>query len=454
MLADAYGELISSSDERAAIRALREHATAILVADVSDPSADGLGLMRRLLAMRQTVMVVAVANPQDNEALLQATKLGAYQCLKRPLLRQSLRGAIDDAVAELCLRGATIHSYRRLAFAGPGKRLIGNSRSMRDVLRRINLVRRVDCNVIIRGETGTGKELVAQAIHNNSSRANEPFVKLNCGAIPKDLLESELFGHEKGAFTGALQQRIGRFEMAHKGTILLDEIGDMPLDLQVKLLSVIQDRAVQRVGGHEQIPVDVRIIAATHQNLEQAIEDSTFREDLYYRLKVVTIRVPTLRERREDIPLLALHFLKLYRHITHRAVNWIGEDAMQTIKEYDYPGNVRELENLIQSATVFCHSDTIHKENLPRPIRTITGPPAKEIRVAAGTPLEEVERLCIIETLRYTEGNRRRAAALLGISERSVYKKLAYYNTPPDATQVDNETTSPLAPTSEQFERA
>jgi two-component system response regulator HydG len=453
-LAQAYRSVTSVSDPERGVAELDGKPFVVAVVDVSDPEVRGVAFLRRVLAERRAVMVVAVADAADNEGALRAARLGAFQCLRRPFFHMDLREAVDAATEDGLRQEASVFSRRCLSQAGPGKRLIGSGRAMRDVVGRIDMVRQVNCNVIVRGETGTGKELVARAIHENSARAAQPFVKLNCGAIPRDLLESELFGHERGAFTGAMQRRVGRFEMAHRGTILLDEIGDMPLQLQVKLLSVIQDRAVQRVGGADRIPVDVRIIAATHQDLERAIEEGRFRDDLYYRLNVVTIRVPTLRERREDIPLLARHFLKVYRHATGRPVRHIDPAAMQLLREYDYPGNVRELENFVQSAVVFCQGHTIRAENLPRPIRAAAGPPAREFRVAAGTPLEEVERLCIIETLRHTEGNKRRAAALLGISEKSIYNKLERYNISLASLKLVNGASHRLSSRSEHVEHA
>ena len=428
VLQSRYPKLTATEDSAVALRALRSRHVDVLVTDVSDTSTGGMQLLREVVAQHGHVMAVAIVEAGDTERALEALKLGVYQCLSRPLDVRSLAGAVDGAADEILKRHATLSSRRRLSLGHGGRRLVGNSRAMRQVLDRIDLVRLVNSNVIIRGETGTGKELVAYAIHNNSSRARYPFVKLNCGAIPKDLLESELFGHEKGAFTGAVQQRMGLFETAHRGTVLLDEIGDMPLELQVKLLGVIQDRIVKRVGGHETIPVDVRVIAATHQDLETAVEKKRFRQDLYYRLNVVAIHVPPLRQRKEDIPLLVQHFLDRSRHEAGKTMAGIDAEAMQLLMSYDYPGNVRELENVIEGAVVLCQSDWITAEDLPSGRRNAGDLPASEVTFSAGTPLDEVERLCIIETLKHTEGNKRRAAALLGISEKSVYNKLERYN--------------------------
>ncbi len=449
-----WGEVFVTSCLQTALKQLEGESPWTVLADLAGRPTGSLNLLRRLTAAGRHAVAVALAESDDYRGALKAVKLGVHQVLRKPVYRDDVLAAIEAAAADCLEQGTSTLSRRRLTFAGSGKRLLGGGPAMSQVLRRIDLVRHVDSNVIIRGDTGTGKELIARVIHNTSPRAEGPFVKLNCGAIPKDLLESELFGHEKGAFTGAMRQRIGRFEMAHRGTILLDEIGDMPLELQVKLLSVIQDRAVQRVGGHERIPVDVRIIAATHQDLEKAIEKNRFREDLYYRLKVVTIRVPNLGERREDIPLLAHHFMKVYARVTGRTVKRISSPAMQLLESYHYPGNVRELENVIQSATVFCQGETIEPKNLPNPVRSAAHQPANEIRVPAGTPLEEVERVCIIETLKYTDGNKRQAAVLLGISEKSIYNKLERHNIPLDAWKAPEEPGDLGSAPSEQYEHA
>jgi DNA-binding NtrC family response regulator len=432
ILRPRYPAILTTGESAEAAQVLRERHVDVLVVDVSDDETGGMALLREAFEQHRPLMAVGIAEAGDMHAVLEALSLGAYQCLNRPLETHSLAGAIDGAAGEVLRRHADLRTHRRLAMGPGGRRLIGNSAAIRQVLERIALVCQVNSNVLLRGETGTGKELVAGAIHNNSPRARYPFTKLNCGAIPKDLLESELFGHEKGAFTGAMQQRIGRFEMAHGGTILLDEIGDMPLELQVKLLGVIQDRVIQRLGGHESIPVDVRIIAATHQNLEKLIEENRFREDLYYRLNVVPIWVPPLRERKEDVPLLVGHFIERFAGEMGKRVSGIEPEALHLLMNHDYPGNVRELRNIIEGAVALCENGTLTAEDTPIGLQVGRDQAPEGLRIAAGTPLEEVERLCIIETLRHTEGNKRRAAALLGISEKSVYNKLERYNITPE----------------------
>jgi len=408
-----------------ALRLLTDNDPDIVVLDICEAGRNEMQLLRVSKEVVPWAKVLALACPEEMDKAVTAVKRGAFDCLPKPLNPEGFDAAVRRAIREIERWAQPDHTHGRLGYWSNGKALVGQSKAIEDVWEKIEMVRDVTSNVLIQGDTGTGKELIAYAIHDSSPRADGPFVKLNCGAIPKDLLESELFGHEKGSFTGALQQRIGRFEMADGGTILLDEIGDMPLELQVKLLGVLQDRFVQRVGGHEKIPVDVRIIAATHQDLPHAIKEKRFREDLYYRLNVITINVPPLRERRDDIPLLVDYFTELYTRQTGRNVKGVDEDAMKILMTHDYPGNVRELENIIESAVVLCMGDYISPRELPRDLAERSG--GNDIVVRPGMSLSEIERLCIIETLRYTGGNKQRAAEMLGITPRSIYRKIERY---------------------------
>ncbi len=418
--------VLTAAQVSQASQLLAERHPELLVLELSEQGRSVTRLIRAARKADPWCKVLSIVPAQDVQRAADAIKAGAFDCLSKPLRAERFLASAKWAVEQILNSSAGVRGKGRIARCSNGKSLVGQSRAMRHVWERIEMVKDVTSNVLIHGETGTGKELVAYAIHDSSPRADRPFVKLNCGAIPKDLLESELFGHEKGSFTGALQQRIGRFEMADGGTLLLDEIGDMPLDLQVKLLGVLQDRVVQRVGGHEKIPVDVRIIAATHQDLGIAMEEKRFREDLYYRLKVITIHVPPLRQHKEDIPLLVKHFVKLYSSQTGRDVTGVDEDGMKILMTYDYPGNVRELENIIESGVVLCSGRQITSRELPQSL-TRSGTGGNEIVVRPGMPLSEVERLCIIETLRYTQGNKQQAAELLGINPRSIYRKIQHY---------------------------
>jgi two-component system, NtrC family, response regulator HydG len=279
--------------------------------------------------------------------------------------------------------------------------------------------------LLILGESGTGKEVIAEAVHRLSPRAGKPLVKVNCAALPEALLESELFGYEKGAFTGALARKEGRFEIADGGTLFLDEIGDLSPVTQVKLLRVLQEGEFERVGGTRTVKVDVRLVAATHRDLPQAVREKKFREDLYYRINVITIQLPPLRERREDIPLLARHFLDLYRRRNGKSTDGFAPEAMKALLEHPWPGNVRELENVVERAVVLCRRSTIGIEDLPKELGGGGEPPLGEaLTVPLGVPLEEVERRLIEETLRRTKGDKNLAARLLGVASRTIYRKL------------------------------
>ncbi|MFP4029403.1 MAG: sigma 54-interacting transcriptional regulator [Candidatus Brocadiia bacterium] len=424
-------DVYEAGDSETALDTLAERKPHLLVVDATEEDIEAMRLVRVVSSSLRNSKSLVLIDAEDTASAIKATKLGAFDCLPKPFEASGFRQSLEMAAKEIVRENhrQTPGVAKRWA---DGRAMVGKSDAMKDIWEKVQRVKDVTSNVLIQGDTGTGKELVARAIHDTSPRSDGPFVKLNCGAIPKDLLESELFGHEKGSFTGALQQRMGRFEMADGGTLLLDEIGDMPLELQVKLLGVLQDRFVQRVGGHEKIPVDVRIIAATHQDLPNAIEENRFRQDLYYRLNVIPINVPPLRERKEDIQLLVDHFIKMYRKQTGRNVEGITEEARRILMHYDYPGNIRELENIVESAVVLCSGDTISAKELPH---YLGGEETAKISVKplVGKSLEEVERLLILETLRYVEGNKRQAAEILGITPRSIYRKLNRYEIPLDS---------------------
>jgi Nif-specific regulatory protein len=305
--------------------------------------------------------------------------------------------------------------------------IIGNSNKMREVFQMISQVSRSNATVLLRGESGTGKELVANSIHYNSHRAKQPFVKVNCAALPSNLIESELFGHERGAFTGAIKQKIGKFELAHKGTIFLDEVGSIDLDVQVKLLRVLQEREFERVGGHQNIKVDVRIVAATNKNLEQAVEDESFRGDLYYRLNVFPIYLPPLRERRTDILLLADFFLDKYAKENSKDIKRLSTPAIDMLMGYHWPGNVRELENVIERAVLLCDEGVIHSYHLPPTLQTGT-----ESNTLTGLSLEmavaALEREMIVDALKNTRGNISSAAIMLETTVRKFSYKAQKYD--------------------------
>jgi Nif-specific regulatory protein len=312
------------------------------------------------------------------------------------------------------LRGELENKYRMT-------NIVGNSNKMREVFQMISQVSNSNATVLIRGESGTGKELVANSIHYNSQQAKGPFVKVNCAALPENLIESELFGHEKGAFTGAVKQKLGKFEMAHKGTIFLDEIGSIGPDVQVKLLRVLQEREFERVGGHKTIKVDVRVVAATNKNLEQAVEDESFRGDLYYRLNVFPIYMPPLRERKTDILLLADYFLEKYSHENNKEIRRFSTPAIDMLMNYHWPGNVRELENCIERSVLLCEEGVIHSYHLPPTLQT--GSESDTLpEVSLEDALAHLEREMLIDALKNTRGNISKAASLL----KTTVRKFSY----------------------------
>ena len=309
-------------------------------------------------------------------------------------------------------------------------KIIGKNKKMQHLFTQIQTAAAGDITVLIQGETGTGKELVAKSIHDNSPRKADPFVAINCAAIPTELIESELFGHERGAFTGATKQRIGKFEQANTGTLFLDEIGDMQLSLQTRLLRVLQEREFQRVGGTNTISIDIRVLTATHRNLVNAVEKGDFRLDLYYRLAAFHIAIPPLRERREDIPILADHFLERYAAAAEKPIRDISTDALQVLMQHDFPGNVRELENIIASAVLFETTDLLQQQNLPLHLtqegsQATAGSPTDATVVL---PLDEVERRAIVHALKVMGNNTSAAARALGIDRSTLHRKLKQYN--------------------------
>jgi len=307
---------------------------------------------------------------------------------------------------------------------GAGKTMVGQAPAFRACVETLRQAAPATATVLLMGESGTGKELAARFVHEQSARAKGPFVAINCAALPESILEAELFGVEKGAYTGAVSRREGRFERANGGTLFLDEVGEMPLSAQVKLLRVLQEGEIERLGGTQTIKVDVRVVAATNKDLQREVAEGRFREDLFYRLNVVAVRIPSLASRREDIPLLADFFLRRYAHKNGKTVRGFSQEALEILENYAWPGNVRELEHAVERAVVLCRSDVIERHDLPESV--VSGPlgAAGHITIPIGTPMEEVERRMIHETLRHTKGDKTMAARLLGIAARTIYRKL------------------------------
>ncbi len=419
---EGYGVLHAAKGTEA-LSTIRQEEVSLILSDLKMPGMSGLELLKAARTIDADIEVILMTAYGSVEVAVEAMKEGAYDFISKPFRRIELLKAVRKALEKQALTAENRLLKAKLKASRPGG-MLGTSPAMRSALELISQVAPSLANVLIDGESGTGKGLAALALHQQSDRASGPFVHLNCSAIPETLLESELFGYEKGAFTGAHQRRLGRFEHAHKGTLFLDEVGDMSPSLQVKLLRVLQDGAFERLGGNRTISVDVRLVAATNKNLEEEVRARRFREDLYYRLNVIRIHLPPLRDRREDIPLLTQHFLEIYSTKNKRALKTIHPDALAALMDWTWPGNVRELENTIERAVVLSRGETIEISDLPPPLRKHAGSNAGSLTFAIGTPLREIELKMIRETLRHTHGDKNLAAHLLGINARTIYRKL------------------------------
>ncbi|MBI2472431.1 MAG: sigma-54-dependent Fis family transcriptional regulator [Planctomycetes bacterium] len=399
----------------------------IVITDLIMHDIDGLQILKTTKERLPEAEVILITGYGTVETAVDAMRKGAATYLLKPININHLRAEVNKLVEKqgLVRNNKELHKQLDEKYGLSG--IIGNSPKMQKVLTIVNQISGTTATILITGESGTGKELISKIIHNNSPRKNNPLVVLNAAAIPENLLESELFGHEKGAFTGALYQRKGKFEYASHGTLFLDEIGDMPLSTQVKLLRVIEDGVVTRVGSNEAIEVDVRLIAATNQDLEKLIKEGKFREDLYFRLNVVSIKLPPLRERLEDIPLLIDAFLREFSRIHNKKVSILSPEARKILYKYPWPGNVRELKNCIESMVVVSMKDAIDTEDIPDHILQRSGETSTVPGLAAGITIEEAERELIKSTLSTVGGNREEAAKMLGIGERTLYRKLDRY---------------------------
>ncbi len=399
----------------------------LVLSDCRMPGMSGPELLLGIKSVNPEVPLVLMTAYGTVETAVQAMKDGAADYLAKPLDLEELLVRLARVAERSRLRSEVRDLQARLVERHRLEGIIGESGRMQEVLALAKRVAPSDATVLIRGESGTGKELIARAIHFNSPRAHGPLVNLNCAALPEQLLESELFGHEKGAFTGAVAQRKGRFEQADGGSIFLDEIGDLSPALQVKLLRVLQERKFERVGGSRTLTVDVRVLAATHRNLERAMREGTFRDDLYYRLNVVTIQIPPLRERREDIPLLLEHFLRKFAEKNRRDVTGLTAAARDALLKYDYPGNVRELENIVERAILLCRGRVIDLEDLPATLRPGQRGAAEPLPKDLPGVLADIERQAIESALERSGGVQTQAAESLGISERVLRYKMKKY---------------------------
>ncbi|MBI5523951.1 MAG: sigma-54-dependent Fis family transcriptional regulator [Desulfarculus sp.] len=397
----------------------------LVMTDLRMEKVDGMAVLAEVRSRHPDTEVIMLTAYASVDSAIEAMKLGAFHYIAKPYKIDEVRAQVAHALEKSRLK-EELHQLRSELKARDGLGLVlGKNANILKLVRTLGQIAPTDCNVLISGETGTGKEVFARAVHYASPRAGGRFMAFNCGAFTEELLASELFGHERGAFTGAVATKRGLFEAADGGTIFLDEIGDMPTPMQVKLLRVIQEKVVLRVGGTEPVNVDVRIVAATHQDLKKLVEQGRFRSDLFYRLNVVSLNVPPLRERKDDIPLLATHFLQKYAAQQNRNIRGISQEMMRALSGYHFPGNVRELENIIERAVALSTGEVLEVKDLPDDL--------KETSLAGGGPegglpsLEEKERQYILWVLAQTRGNRTKAAEILGVDRVSLWRKLKRY---------------------------
>ena len=431
MLDVAGASMVEAESAEAGLAILDAQTFDMLLIDLRMPGMDGIAFLNEIRERKIDIGVILVTAYGSIESAVQAMRVGADDYLTKPVDLYELRQRVMNLVEKQQLK-EEVSSLREMLDKRYGfESIIGRSAPMERLFEQMKLVAPTRSSVLIIGESGTGKELVANALHRASPRRNERFLAINCGAIPSDILESELFGHERGAFTGAVARKIGKFELAHRGSLFLDEISELYPELQVKLLRVLEERQVMRVGGSDLIDVDFRLIAATNRDLEKEVAEGRFREDLYYRLKVVTLRIPPLRERPSDIPQLAEHFLSLFSQEHGKSPKRLSPEALELLSRYPWPGNVRELRNVMESSVVFSQGDEITPPELPVEVRdsTSVSTSGAPVQAVVGEPrtMADIERQAILETLERTGGHRARAADVLGIGLRTLQRKLKEY---------------------------
>lgn len=419
--------VIEASNGEEAFELFIDQEPDMVILDYRMPGIDGMEVLRRIKTINDKVPVIMVTAHGSTDAAVEAMKLGAIDYISKPFDIEELKLAIRKAlnIEEL---NNTIEYLKKQVIEAYDKKIIGSSKRMQDIFEMIDKVADTNATVLITGETGTGKELIAHALHNKSARRDKPYITVNCGAIPETLLESELFGYEKGAFTGASNRKLGRFDRAQGGTLFLDEIGELPLPLQVKILRVLQEREFERVGGTEVIKADIRIISATNRDLEKQVVEGKFREDLLYRLKIIPIEIPALSERKEDIPLLVEFFIDKYAMEMNKGLVKIAEDALAILMQYNYPGNIRELENIIERLVILALDGEITVPILPKEV--IKGAYSKKddfILPDEGISLEVVEESFVRQAIEMAKGNQTHAAKLLGISRHALIYRIEKY---------------------------
>jgi len=423
----------TAADGLEALALLRRHDITACITDLRMPKLDGMGLLNRMVEEYPSIPVIIITAHGTVETAVDALKKGALDYITKPFDQEELKNVISKAVKTRVLSEEEVQLAATELDRGE---IVGSSPSTVKIFEIIKKVAPTTTTILITGETGTGKELVANAIHMNSPRKLNPFIKINCSAIAENLIESELFGYEKGAFTGAVSSKPGRFELAHKGTLFLDEVGDLPREIQVKLLRVIQDHEFERVGGLQTIKVDVRLVAATNRNLQQRVKEGYFREDLFYRFNVMPIYVPPLRERKEDIPALVGYFIEKFNRKLDRQIAGVDPEVMELLLDHDWPGNIRELENLAERLVLMAKGDQIVMGDVPAELieaveekaQTAAPDEKRSIKELIREKTGDIEKQMIVKVLAECEGNISKAARQLGLSRRGLHLKLAKYN--------------------------
>lgn len=421
-------DVTTAENGTAALKLLKENSYDLVFTDMKMPDMTGIDLIKEAKKLVPETIFVVITAYASIENTVEAMRLGAFNYLVKPFTPDTIEAVIEKAEEHRQLVEENHYLREQVSTSnGVGKEIIAKSPVMKQILKDVETVAKSNANIFITGESGTGKEVISSAIHAHSMRASQPFIKVNCAAIPETLIESEFFGHEKGAFTGAHAKRLGRFELANTGTLMLDEITEVPILLQTKLLRVIQEQEFERIGGTKPLKVDVRIVSTSNRDISQAIQEKVLREDLYYRLNVVPIHIPPLRERAEDIAPLAKFFVQKFCIESHFAEKELAKDAVEKLLHYHWPGNVRELANIMERAVVMCPGDTISKEHIYIDALAVSQEVERSPRLPIGITLKELEKQLIIETLKAENQNRTRAAEVLDISVRTLRNKLKEY---------------------------
>ncbi|MCH8019756.1 sigma-54-dependent Fis family transcriptional regulator [candidate division KSB1 bacterium] len=419
-------ETTTVNDGKEALKQIEEKTFHIALLDLVMPGLDGLQILSAIKKTGLSTTVIMISGKGNTEATVKAIKSGAYDYLDKPVDPNRLRTIIAKALEHQSLVKKNKELEQKVQSLSRYDDMVGQDEKIHEVYHLIDAVADTSASVLITGESGTGKELVARAIHQKSSRLKGPFIAINCSALPRDILENELFGHEKGAFTGALKEKPGCFEMADGGTLFLDEIGEMPNDTQTKLLRVLEEMSFRRLGGTKEVTVDVRVVAATNREIQKAIKNGLLREDLYFRLSVMEIELPSLRERMSDLLPLINEFLKIFNERNNKEVKGFSPECLEILRKYHWPGNIRELKNLVERTVILCEGDTIELKHFPKHILTA---PQKESgeSIELGRELQEIEKDVIFKTLKMTHNNKTKAALILGISLKTMHNKLNKY---------------------------